>query len=215
MNYIIKLLLVIVVIYCILYIVKKILHQLQCNSIYNQDEPYTYQYVIPNFFSKKECNDIINESEHYASNYGWTTNRHNDYPTTDNQINKKWKCFEKINKRVKEELFPIYKSIYNIDSSKLDIEETFVAKYDATKINSQKSLEEHEDGSEFSFIIALNDDYIGGGTRFINKNKTYKLKQGDILLFCGQTTHEGLPVLAGIRYILTGFINYGSCLQQL
>ena len=108
----------------------------------------------------------------------------------------------------------MYKNIYNIDSSKLQIEEMFVAKYDATQINTQKSLEPHEDGSEFSFIIALNDDYIGGGTRFVQKNKTYKLKQGDVLLFCGQTKHEGLPINNGIRYILTGFINYGKCFQQ-
>ena len=70
------------------------------------------------------------------------------------------------------------------------------------------------DGSEFSFIIALNEDYEGGGTRFIKKNKTIHLNRGDIVVFCGQTKHEGLEVTKGVRYILPGFIRYGYCTQQ-
>ena len=34
-----------------------------------------------------------------------------------------------------------------------------------------KVMEAHTDGSEFSFIIALNDEYEGGGTRFMRKIK--------------------------------------------
>ena len=89
--------------------------------------------------------------------------------------------------------------------------------YEAIKTNvigAQNSLEPHEDGSEFSFIIGLNDTYSGGGTHFIKKDVTVHLNQGDVVIFCGQTRHEGLPILSGTRYILPGFIYYGYCLQQ-
>lgn len=81
----------------------------------------------------------------------------------------------------------------------------FVVKYDPKK---QSYLEEHEDGSEFSFVLALNDDYKGGGTFFPNLKKLVKLKKGDVLVFSGQNRHRGEEVSEGIRFILTGFLFY-------
>ena len=46
-------------------------------------------------------------------------------------------------------------------------------------MKGQKSLNYHNDGSEFSFIIALNEDFTGGGTHFKEKNKLIKLGIGD------------------------------------
>ena len=69
-------------------------------------------------------------------------------------------------------------------------------------MEGQKSLETHIDGSEFSFIIALNDEYEGGGTRIVENNKIVKCNKGDCVIFCGQTQHEGLNVYSGTRYIL-------------
>ena len=48
----------------------------------------------------------------------------------------------------------------------------------------------------------------------LKKNKIIKLNTGDIVIFCGQTKHGGLPVTNGIRYILPGFLYYGNCKQQ-
>lgn len=203
-----------IIIIFIIFIKKQIIHQIKCNQIYNQKEIYTKQYIIYNFLSDEECNKIINESENYSKKYGWTKDRHNQYPTTDNEITSKWNCYQHLFEKINKELFPIYNKFYNIDNLKLKISELFVAKYDGNQEKSQKSLDAHEDGSEFSFIIALNNDYNGGGTRFIKDNKVIKLKKGDIVIFCGQTTHEGLKVINGIRYILTGFLKYGKCYQQ-
>ena len=104
--------------------------------------------------------------------------------------------------------------MYQLQPNKLKIEEIFIAKYDGDNEYSQKALEYHEDGSEFSFIIALNDSYTGGGTHFSKENKTIHLNLGDVVIFCGQTRHGGIPVTKGIRYILPGFIYYGKCKQQ-
>ena len=88
----------------------------------------------------------------------------------------------------------------------------FVAKYDML---GQKELREHRDGSELSFVVALNDGFEGGGTNFIDMNaKTMKRKivlvrpesVGDCVLFCGRHLHSGETITSGVRYILTGFV---------
>ena len=107
-----------------------------------------------------------------------------------------------------------HKNLYHLKKNKLTIDELFVAKYSGGDLNVQNELKPHEDGSEFSFIIALNDGYIGGGTHFVKQNKTVHLNTGDVVIFCGQTKHAGLPVIKGKRYILPGFIYYGKCYQQ-
>ncbi len=195
-------------------LIKQLNHQIVCNNIYNQKDIYTKQYVIKNFISPQTCDEIINESEEYSKLHGWSKDRHDDYPTTDNEITKKWSFYQFLTEKIKKELYPYYESFYKIDSSKLKIDDLFAVKYDGDNKNSQKLLKEHEDGSEFSFIIALNDDYSGGGTRFVKNNKIIKLKKGDIVIFSGQTTHEGLKVTKGLRYILTGFLHYGFCFQR-
>mgnify|MGYP001388570172 CR=1 FL=1 len=190
-------------------------HQTICDEIYDQKPLYTQQKVIRNLLSKQECDSIIQEGEEYASYYGWTTKRHDDYPTTDNQIDNQWRCYNNIIYIVKKRLYPEYEKLFHIHTKKIHIEEVFLAKYNGNIAHAQKELEPHVDGSEFSFIIALNDNYKGGGTHFIEKNKTIHLNAGDVVIFCGQTRHAGLHVSEGIRYILPGFLYYGHCKQQL
>ena len=189
-------------------------HQDKCDDIYDQLPLYQKNKVIKGFLSKKECDRIINEGDHYGNINGWTTRRHDNYPTTDNLIEPEWECYDKLYKKVQNILFPIYESMYDLESNLLEITEIFIAKYDGNMSNAQNSLEKHKDGSEFSFVLALNDAYIGGGTHFVEKRKTIRLSTGDVLIFCGQTEHAGLPVTSGKRYILAGFINYGICSQQ-
>ena len=190
-------------------------HQTICNEIYNQHQLYTQHKVLRNVFTKEECDKIIQEGEEFANYYGWTTKRHDDYPTTDNLVDLNWRCYNSINNKIKKYLYPEYEKLFHIHTQKFKVEEIFLAKYDGNNNRAQKSLEPHVDGSEFSFIIALNDNYKGGGTHFIKQNKTVHLKTGDVVIFCGQTKHAGLPVTQGVRYILPGFIYYGECKQQL
>ena len=190
-------------------------HQTVCNEIYEQHQLYRQHKVIRNILSKEECDKIIQEGEEFASYYGWTTKRHDDYPTTDNQVDSNWRCYASIKDKIKKRLYPEYEKLFHIHTKKLKIEEIFLAKYDGNNNQAQKSLEPHVDGCEFSFIIALNDNYKGGGTHFIKQNKTIHLKTGDVVIFCGQTRHAGLHVTQGVRYILPGFLYYGKCKQQL
>lgn len=60
-----------------------------------------------------------------------------------------------------------------------------------------------------SCSIALNDDYEGGEWAFWNREKTFKLKKGSVIMFPSNFMypHEILPVTKGTRYsIITWFI---------
>ena len=63
----------------------------------------------------------------------------------------------------------------------------------------------HSDGSELSFVCALNDGFEGGGTYFRKDGRVYVPPTGSVLYFCGRWVHAGVPVTRGVRYVLTGF----------
>lgn len=177
-----------------------------CKSLYI-DNINKYHKVIFNFFSSSITTQVLQESIDYGDKNGWTIKRHNNYPTTDNQIKSTWKNYDIIDSLVKTKVYHAITQMYDIKEEDLGITEYFVVKYDAT---GQNYLAPHEDGSEFSFIVALNDDYDGGGTHFTELNKTVKLNIGDCLVFSGQNRHQGVHITRGIRYILTGFLYYKS-----
>jgi len=179
-----------------------------CNLLYVKENNKKY-HVIPKLLSNAMCKSIIDEAEDYADISGWTTDRHDNYPTTDNEVTNDWNTYNYISNHVHNKIFKEVERMYNINSYELGINEFFVAKYQNKK-NKQSSLDSHVDGSEFSFIIALNDDYEGGGTYFTELDETIKLKTGDCLIFSGQNRHKGVKVTTGTRYILTGFMNYKS-----
>ena len=75
------------------------------------------------------------------------------------------------------------------------------------------ALEAHEDGSEFSFVVALNsvEEYQGGGTQFLEMGEphpVFRPAKGYATLFSGKNRHCGLPITSGVRYILAGFLKY-------
>jgi len=131
----------------------------------------------------------LKESKNYAKNNKWTKNRHDNYPTTDNEITSEWFSYNYINSLIYNKIFKSISSMYNVNENTLGINEIFVVKY---QHKLQNYLQSHKDGSEFSFIIALNDskEYEGGGTYFINLKKNIKLEKGDCLVFSGQNEHR-------------------------
>ena len=155
--------------------------------------------------NKDLCNKIINEGEEYAKVNKWKTDRHDNYPTTDNEITQKWKIFYDMKPIIRNNIYDEIAKNYNVDKTKLSIKEVFLVKY---SMDGQQKLDYHLDGSNFSFIITLNEDYTGGGTTFRHKNELYKPKTGECVIFCGDNEHRGNIITSGTRYILTGFIAY-------
>ena len=176
----------------------------KCDYFYDDDKRVRDIIIIPNIISSQECDKIIEEAKRYASKNSWEKNRHSEYPTTDNELDNSWLCYNMIISKIYKNMIPKFSKKFDIDESVIGINEIFVAKY---SVNGQKKLEEHEDGSELSFVIALNDEYTGGGTYFTKLNRKVRLPKGSCVLFSGRESHKGLEITNGTRYILTGFLN--------
>ena len=164
---------------------------------------------MENIVDPATCQEIIDAAEAHAQKVGsWETDRHESYPTTDFDTADVPALKFPIHNIVYRKVIPRIAKAYDIDPLKLGINEVFIAKYSADK-GAQKSLAKHVDGSDFSFVIALNDDFSGGGTKFVN-GVVKKPQVGGAVGFCGQTKHQGLKVTSGTRYILAGFLSYAT-----
>ena len=77
-----------------------IIDEQQCRMIYDDTKRPRNFKIIKNLLTSQECKDIISEAEAYADEFEWTTNRHEHYPTTDNQIKNTWKSYNLLLSRI-------------------------------------------------------------------------------------------------------------------
>lgn len=91
------------------------------------------------------------------------TDRHVAYPTHDLPLDTLGAAGELVAAAVEERLLPELAARFGLVRGRLSTKEIFLAKYSAVK-GGLAALEEHEDGSDFSFVLALNDEaaYSGG-----------------------------------------------------
>lgn len=168
-------------------------------------------YVVNNIFTKNECKNIINYCEYYNK---WEVYENNGYFTYDILI-KKFPNFEKVIKNIiHKKIIPEFETKYNIPKNSLQIDENelFVIKYyNGTPGNSVNNIiSYHKDSAPFSFNIALNDDFYGGGTHFLDENIYINNHVGSCLIFPGKKTHSGIKINHGIRYIIYGSLQLKS-----
>ncbi|KAL7542798.1 hypothetical protein ACHAWF_007251 [Thalassiosira exigua] len=162
--------------------------------------------------SEDECQCIISRAEEHASksggngsNGGWTTSRHYAVPTTDiplHQVLELHSCFREI---WQGKIRPLLRRQFRLDVQHRDIflHDVFIVRYDAQR---QRYLPPHFDESTHSFVIALNNDFKGGGTYIHSLRRALTPKPGGMLSFCGgELLHSGDPVVDGIRYIVAAF----------
>ena len=164
--------------------------------------------IAKQLLSTTSCVRLITEAEKFATEHGWSKSRHRDYSTTDCDVSLCPTLLELCNQHLKQHILPTMATLFGFDTHELGVEDMFVAKYD---MNGQRELMEHRDGSELSFVLVLNDEYLGGGTMFRNPkdNKSVLVRPdsvGDCVMFCGRHLHSGVQITSGVRYILTGFV---------
>lgn len=81
------------------------------------------------------------------------------------------------------------------------------------RCNTRKMLDTDE--STHSFVLALNNDFTGGGTYFYDHDTTVIPAMGQVLSFAGgEVHHGGEAVTSGQRYILAGFLCCDSDVKQ-
>jgi len=189
------------------------------NEIMNEKANLKYNRFLQRFHYTKVytpdiCRYIINESEKYAlNNGGWTTKRHNNYPTTDLPVERIASIFGLILETLHTIVKKVKKSYGLKDDMVVNIHDLFIVKY---KDNEQNYLDMHCDGSFLSFNILLSDtaDFEGGGTYFDDGLTAY-LEQGDILIHTSRIKHAGLPITKGTRYLLVGFLNIDLTVEDI
>lgn len=181
------------------------------NEIMNETIKLKYNRFLQRFhytkiYTPDICSFIINESERYAlNNGGWTTKRHDNYPTTDLPVEKIPSIFGLVLETMNTVIKKVKKSFGLHDEMMINVHDLFVVKY---KDNGQSHLDMHHDGSFLSFNILLSDtnNFEGGGTYFDDGLTAY-LEQGDILIHSSRIKHAGLSITKGTRYLLVGFLN--------
>jgi len=162
---------------------------------------------IKNFLSNTQCNMIISDAENIASKIGWTTKRHNNYPTTDLPLDALSQHIKTIILTRIEDIIIEYKELYEItDDFKFNIQDIFVVKY-LPQEKGQNLLGMHCDQTILSFQIGLNDnsEYEGGGTLYCD-GLTVRLNKGELIIQSGYVNHSGKSITKGVRYLLVGFI---------
>lgn len=132
--------------------------------------------------------------------HGWKKDRHQYYPTIDLNVAVDFlkEDLEKIANLLNARLSPLLARIYGVSQDSIRADDMFVVRYDG---EGQQALSPHTDHSHLSFNILLNDDFIGGGTRFYNRvektSYTANPKPGEVIINNSMVSHEGLPTTKG------------------
>jgi len=177
---------------------------------------YNYIRVYERIFPSKLCDEIINE---YADSDLWADQ------TIVNQSNHS--CYMKAlqlstdrtkttieRKRIDHDIFTNVNKIFKKYISRFPLLKlTSDTGYILLKYSVGDFYKLHVDEGEgqsrtLSCVICLTDDYTGGEFAFLNKQKVFKLKKGDVLLFPSNFMfpHEVYPIVSGNRYtIVTWF----------
>ena len=105
------------------------------NEIMNETIKLKYNRFLQRFHYTKVytpdiCKYIINESEKYATNNGgWTTKRHDKYPTTDLPVDKIPSIFGLVLETMNTIVKKVKKSYGLNDEMMINIKDLFVVKY--------------------------------------------------------------------------------------
>jgi hypothetical protein len=167
------------------------------------DEPINDVFVFP-LFTEEFCSLLIQQAEESQK---WTMNRHYFYPTCDMLITELG--LQDYYQRILEEfVYPVAIQKWALEGKEWATlsSENFIIKYDEAV---QGHLALHHDSAAISMVLALNDEYEGGGTYFWRQQKLHKGKTGYISIHPSVITHRhgARAVTKGKRFVLVSFCN--------
>jgi hypothetical protein len=174
------------------------------DSIVDELGPELYSWPI---FTEEFCRHIIEEAEYQNI---WTVDRHYHYPTTDFVLSEIGldDIYMKI---LRKYAFPVARHVWGLTGDIWDKgmnAENFLAKYSP---DAQGHLDSHIDSSQYSITLALNDDFVKGGTFYHRQKTLVKVEPGYVCLFPQVThKHSGRAITKGTRYIIVSFCKSGD-----
>jgi predicted 2-oxoglutarate/Fe(II)-dependent dioxygenase YbiX len=78
--------------------------------------------------------------------------------------------------------------------------------YDAGDFYSWHRDEDDDGPRQLTMIMALNDDYTGGGVELAwRQEMVFKMSVGEVLVFPAKLYHRALPVHSGQRRVIVGW----------
>ena len=127
-----------------------------------------------------------------------------------------------INRLSYSVIIPLVSKYFGLPSELLGLDRAFLTKHEPGDL----MREAHNDASDCSFIVLLNNDFVGGDTYFKGNNCStsgYKpclygldsdgyalMSPGKVTIYCGDNSHYTSEVTAGARYALSGFLSINS-----
>jgi hypothetical protein len=147
-------------------------------------------------FSVEECEEILKDLNFDSDS------RHSSFKTTDTSLYSHPQ-HQFILDGVRR-ILGQFEKVTGFKEGDLELLDCFFVRYD----DHQRSLEPHTDGCLLSFNVQLNslNEFQGGGTRFTELSKTFKIPQGHCIMHSAKLLHEGVAVTSGTRIILVGFV---------
>jgi len=168
------------------------------------DEPFDNCFSFP-LFTEEFCKMIREEAEHCRC---WTTDRHDNYPTTDMVLDVIG-LHDTYMEILRLFVMPFSIYMWALEGRGWDDmqSENFLAKYVPS---AQGHLSIHHDSSDITCLIQLSDldEYEGGGTWFRRQKKLIKNPIGYATIHPGNITHKhgARAVTKGTRYIIVSFM---------
>ena len=202
-------------------------------------DEFASSHEVGGVLAAASCAGLIAAAEdHAAAHGGWSRGRHQQYPTTDlplSHLAASTPAVAAATAALHTAVLPAFQRAFpSLGGLGLFVDDAFVAKYGGSG-GAQRSLAFHADGTPLSFICTLAAPTAGGGTLFraaVSIDEVGRIHrgdstaghgssthghsggltppEGDCLVFAGGALlHGGLPVTAGVRYLLIGFVGVG------
>lgn len=176
--------------------------------------------ILPNVLSDQECSDIIQNYDEHMNKLNVTNTYRNMYRTEVTLEDMATLIFSRIQSYIPSEVVisandVMYGKTYGCEGVwNLSYLNDFfrIAKY-----HEGGHFSQHRDGiyqktlscrSLYTFMIYLNDDYVGGTTNFIDIGDSVRIPKGSAIVFPHNLLHSGSSVISGVKYIMRSDIMY-------
>lgn len=168
-------------------------------------------YTIDNFWTTQECENFISKSEAIGYEPATVTTGKGqiivkDVRNNNRIIYKDLSLAETIWQTLKEFAPKQFGNSFAMGLNELFRFYKYEAGQQFKKHRDQSFIRNENEASYFTFMIYLNDNYLGGATTF--DHLSIQPKQGTALLFQHDLEHEGSSVTRGIKYVLRTDIMY-------
>ena len=161
---------------------------------------------IASVLGSETCRKVIDWAETFGK---WTTKRHYAVPTFDLPIHTVPPLLDWFqNDFMKPIVQPLLEQQFKPSTEgRFYVHDAFCVRYESNAAANHLPI--HVDESTHSLVVALNDDFDGGGTYFPDYDLLLRPSKGSIISFRGDSIpHGGQAVTRGVRYILAVFLYY-------